>query len=223
MDMSDNDTLLNRDWLVPAGLLALALVPIVVSAVRISQLAAGLVVTPDNARFFVAPLPVALHLVCSVIYCVLGAFQFSPGIRKRFPYWHRMSGRIVVSCGLLAALSALWMTQFLLAGVESPARFDGTFVYTIRLLVGSAMALFLCLGVAAILRRDKPRHQAWMMRSYALGLGAGTQVFTHIPWFVFPSIQGETARALLMGAGWAINLAVAEWLVMRKSSKRVAW
>ena len=47
------------------------------------------------------------------------------------------------------------------------------------------------------------------MRRYALGMGAGTQVLTHIPWFVFPGLHGELARTLCMGAGWAINLAVA--------------
>ena len=219
--MLQNETPRSPDWWIPAGLLALGFIPMLVGAVRLAQLAAGSAPAPDNARFFAAPLPVALHLVCSTVYCVLGAFQFSPGLRQRKPFWHRMAGRIVVFCGVLAALSALWMTQFLAGGVESPARFDGLIVYIVRLLTGSAMVLFLCLGVAAVLRRDIPQHRAWMMRSYALGLGAGTQVFTHLPWFVFPSIQGEAARAVFMGAGWAINLAVVEWLIWRKPLQRV--
>ena len=45
-----------------------------------------------------------------------------------------------------------------------------------------------------------------MMRGYSLGLGAGTQVLTHLPWFLFPSIQGELTRALFMGARWASTL-----------------
>jgi hypothetical protein len=57
-----------------------------------------------------------------------------------------------------------------------------------------------------------------MVRAYALGLGAGTQVFTHIPWFVFPSIQGEMARTLCMAAGWLINVAVAEWLTRSRQA-----
>jgi hypothetical protein len=60
-----------------------------------------------------------------------------------------------------------------------------------------------------------------MMRSYALGLGAGTQVFTHLPWFLFPSIRGELARTLFMGAGWAINVGVAEWLISRESRSQL--
>ncbi len=91
-------------------------------------------------------------------------------------------------------------------------------LYVIRLVAGSAIALSLVLGVAAILRRDIAQHKAWMMRGYAIGLGAGTQAFTHLPWFLFPDIQGELARTLCMGAGWAINLAVAEWFIARGRS-----
>ena len=78
------------------------------------------------------------------------------------------------------------------------------------------MVVFLVLGLFAIHRRDIPSHQAWMMRGYALGLSAGTQVLTHLPWFVFPSIRGELARTLSMAAGWAINILVAEWFILRQ-------
>ena len=220
--MSQDEPLSKRDWFIPAGLLVLSFIPIVAGTFRVVQLGAGAVISPDNARFVAAPLPVVMHILGSAIFCVLGAFQFLPSFRRRKPNWHRISGRIVVPCGLVAALSALWMTQFYPTGIDPPASFDGPFLYAIRLLAGSTMALFLCLGVAAILRRDIPRHQAWIMRSYALGLGAGTQVFTHLPWFLFPSIQGELARTMSMGAGWAINLAVAEWLISREPSKEVA-
>ncbi len=152
-----------------------------------------------------------LHIISVSFYCVLGAFQFAPGFRRRKPKWHRAVGRILVPCGLVAALSGLWMTQF-----YPPVDSDGPILYGIRLLVGSAMVLFICLGFAAIRRRDIPAHLAWMTRCYALGLGAGTQALTHLPWFLFPSIQGELTRALLMGAGWAINLAVAEWIIRRR-------
>lgn len=214
------------DWLIPAGLIALSFIPIAAGSFRIIQLGTDAEITPENARFFAAPLPVVLHIVSSVIYCVLGAFQFAQGFRRRHPNWHRTAGRMLVPCGLVSALSALWMTQFYpAANLEGPlpADFDGPFLYVIRLLAGSAMALFLCLGFAAGMRRDIPRHRAWMIRGYALGLGAGTQVFTHLPWFMFPSIHGELARTLFMGAGWAINMAVAEWLISRKPRRQSSW
>jgi len=204
------------EWLIPAGLIALSFIPIVAGTFRVVGIGIGVEITADNARFFAAPLPVVLHIISTVIYCVLGAFQFSPSFRRRKPNWHRVAGRILIPCGLVVALSGLWMTQFYPLANYPPVNFDGPVLYAIRLLVGSAMALCLCLGFAAIRKRDISHHRAWMMRSYALGLGAGTQVFTHLPMFLFPSIQGELARTLCMGAGWAINLAVAEWLISRE-------
>lgn len=199
------------DWLVPAGLIALSIVPIAAGTFRLVQLGTGAQITPDNARFFAAPWPVTAHLITSAIFCALGAFQFSAGFRRRNPRWHRVAGRILIPCGLVSALSGLWMTQF-----YPFTGFDGRTLYVIRLLVGSAMAVYLGLGVAAIWRRDFARHRAWMMRAYALGIGAGTQVFTHLPWVLFPSIKGEASRTVFMAAGWVINLAVAEWLIRRE-------
>lgn len=208
------------EWLTPAGLIALSVVPVVAGTFRLVQLGVGAEITTDNVRFFAEPLPVVLHIISVTIYCVLGTFQFAPGFRRRKPNWHRAAGRILVPCGLVAALTGLWMAQFYPPGGNPPASFDGPFVYAIRLLAGSAMALFLCLGLAAVLRRDIPRYRAWMMRGFALGLAAGTQVLTHLPWFLFPSIHGELARTLFMGAGWAINLAAVEWILLRERRSR---
>jgi hypothetical protein len=88
-----------------------------------------------------------------------------------------------------------------------------------RLAFGSGMAASITLGVAAIRRGDGTRHQAWMTRACALALGAGTQVFTQgIGEPIFGT--GELTNALLLGAGWAINLAVAEYLIRPPGSRR---
>ncbi len=108
------------------------------------------------------------------------------------------------------------MDQFWGAEQGSRHDHDGPLLYVIRLVAGSAMVLFICLGFTAIRRRDIARHRAWMMRGYAIGLGAGTPALTHVPYFLFEGLQGELSRALAMGAGWAINLAVAEWIIRRR-------
>ncbi len=110
----------------------------------------------------------------------------------------------------MTALTGLWMTQF-----YPSVNFDGTVLYFMRLIVGSTMILFIGLSIDAIRKRDFPKHGAWMIRAYALALGAGTQVLTHIPFFIFPTIQGETTKALFMGLGWGINLVLAEWIIIR--------
>jgi hypothetical protein len=81
------------------------------------------------------------------------------------------------------------------------------------------MVVSIVLGVAAIRRRDIVRHGAWMLRGYAIGLGAGTQFLTHLPWILLLGMPGELPRALLMGAGWVINLAVAEWIIRRRPAR----
>ena len=50
-------------------------------ALRVTELATGAEVTPANARFFATPAPVVVHIVGATVYCLLGAFQFVPGIR----------------------------------------------------------------------------------------------------------------------------------------------
>ncbi|MEQ1934735.1 MAG: hypothetical protein ABL962_12820, partial [Fimbriimonadaceae bacterium] len=49
-------------------------------------------------------------------------------------------------------------------------------------------------------------------------MGAGTQVFTHVPYFVLVGKPGELSKAVLMGAGWVINIVVAEWIIRRQTS-----
>ena len=202
-------------WLVPAGLLLLSFIPVVAGTFRLTQLAGGAEITPANVRFFASPIPVVLHIVSVTVYSLLGALQFAPGFRRRRPAWHRAAGRILIPSGLVAALSGLWMSHF----YPWPDG-DGLILYGLRLLFGSVMLLSILLGVAAIRRRDFVQHGHWMMRGYAVGLGAGTQVLTQLPWMLLVGKPDELTRALLMGAGWVINLVVAEWIIRKRTASR---
>jgi hypothetical protein len=202
-------------WLV-AALLLLSAIPLASGAFRLTQLAGGAEITPANARFFASPLPVVLHIVSASVYALLGAFQFANGFRRRWPGWHRWAGRLVLLCGLLVGLSGLWMTLF----YPWPAG-DGALLYLFRLLFGSAMVVSIVLGFTTIRHGDVRRHRAWMARGYALGLGAGTQALTLAAGALIAGPPTELSRALLMGAAWVINLAIAEWAI-RKRLRRPA-
>ncbi len=93
-------------------ILLLMAIPLLAGGYRLVTLLVGADITPENVRFFTSPVPVVLHIVGAAVYIVLGAFQFVPNIRRRNPAWHRRAGRVVIVSGLVAALSALWMTQF---------------------------------------------------------------------------------------------------------------
>ncbi|MFC4323615.1 DUF2306 domain-containing protein [Litchfieldia salsa] len=198
-------------WFIVA-LLVLSVVPLIAGAIRLTELAGGAEITPDNARFFASPLPVVLHILSASVYSILGAFQFSSGFRRSRPGWHRAAGRLLVICGLLVGFSGLWMTLFY-------PRPDGTgeLLYALRLLFGTAMVVSIILGFAAILRGNVIRHSAWMIRGYAIGLGAGTQVLTYLAGLLIIGPPNELSGALLMGAGWVINLIVAEWAIRKRS------
>jgi len=197
-------------WRIPAGLILLSLVPMLAGAMRLAELAGNPEVTPDNARFVAMPAPVVVHIVAASVFCLLGAFQFHPGLRRRRPRWHRLAGRVVAPAGIVAALAGLWMALF----AELPPG-DGPLLAVFRAVFGSAMVASLVLGVLAIRRRDVVTHSAWMTRGYAIGQGAGTQAVLFLPWTLAGSV-GVTTRALIMGAGWVVNLAVAEWIIRRR-------
>jgi hypothetical protein len=210
----DSSTKTRADWLLPAALITLCAIPLGAGAMRVTELAGGADITPENARFFAAPIPVVLHILGASLFIILGAFQFAPGFRRQRPHWHRRAGWLLVGCGLTVGLSGLWMTLF-----YPRAENDGVLLQGLQLLFGSAMVACMLLGVAAIRRRDFVQHGAWLTRGYAIGLGAGTQAVVHLPWILMLGQPGERGRAFLMGAGWVINVAVAEWSLRRRSAR----
>ncbi len=202
------------DRWVPVGLVALAAIPVLAGIARLVEVLGGPELIPADGRFAASPAPVVIHVAAAIGYGLLGAFQFSAGIRRRHPGWHRRAGRLLVALGLAVAFSALWMT---LAFPRKEG--TGELLYLFRLLFGSAMAISIILGLAAIRRRDITRHRAWMTRAYALALGAGTQAFT-VGFGEALFGAGIVRTDLMMGAGWAINLVVAEWFIRRPSPRQ---
>jgi hypothetical protein len=71
----------------PFALIALALIPAVFGTLRLVELAGGPALMPANPRLNASPVPVIVHIVSAVGYTVLGAFQFSTGLRRRRPGW----------------------------------------------------------------------------------------------------------------------------------------
>jgi len=200
---------------VPFALVALVAIPAVAGSLRLVELVGGPLLLPANPRMTASPLPVFVHVLSAVPYAVLGAFQFSSRLRRRRPRWHRRTGKAVVALGLLVAFSGLWMTLFY---ARQPG--TGELSYLFRLAFGSALAACIVLGFSAIRRGDVTTHRAWMTRAYAIALAAGTQVVTL---GIGSAVSGTSVLItdLALGAGWVVNLAVAE-LVIRRWAVRPA-
>lgn len=198
-----------RGWRIPTALVALSAIPLLAGTARLVELAGGPEVIPSDPRFTASPLPVIVHIAGAAVYALLGAIQFAPKIRHRHPRWHRRAGRVAALAGAVVAGSALWLTLFF-----PPQPDSGPLLFVLRLIFAPAMLTGLTLGISAIRRGDVTAHRAWMTRTYAIALAAGTQAFTE---GIGGTILGHSPLALdaSRGAAWVINLAVAEWAIRR--------
>lgn len=196
------------------ALLALSAIPLTAGTLRLIELAGGPAVIPSDHRFGGLPIALVVHILGAAIVALGGIPQLAPRFRARHRVWHRRAGRVVGMAALLVAGSALWLTLF---NAAQPG--TGALLYLLRVVFASALATCVVLGIAAARRGDIPAHRAWMVRAYAIAMGAGTQVFTEgIGGAIFGT--GVLAGDLAKGAGWAINLAVAEWVIRRPARRR---
>jgi uncharacterized membrane protein len=199
-------------WLIPTGLILLALIPIVSGSLRLTQLSGGPVLVPAALRFTASPIPVVLHIISAMVFTIVGAFQFLPGLRRGKRSWHKLAGRVLIPMGLILALSGLWMATLY---PHPPG--DGPALLIIRVLFGTYMVVSIALAIRALTHRNYVAHGAWMTRAYALGVAAGTQALALIPGSIIFGSNNDLSRAIAMGAAWLINLAVAELVIQRRT------
>lgn len=207
------------DFTVPALLVVLSLIPTFGGVLRLTSLTSKSAATLENARFLLAPAPVVIHIFGATLFCLLGALQFSRSFRLRWSSLHRRLGRVLALAGLLTATTGLWMTVF----YAIPTELQGPLLFGIRLAVACAMIAAILIAWRSILRRNVARHEAFMIRAYALGQGAGTQAVVLLPWMLVSGESGGPTRDWLMALSWAINIAVAEVIIARRragSAKR---
>lgn len=212
------DRLTKSDLTLVGVLLFVSIVPALGGAARLASLAGDAAPTEESARFLAAPIPIALHVVGATLYALLGAFQFSPGFRRIWPGFHRAAGRVLVVAGVTCGVTGLWMT----ATFDIPNYWQGPLVYYVRWAVGVGMLASLAVAVHAVMRRDFVRHEAFMIRAYALGQGAATQAVIMLPWMLITGHSAGVTRDLLLTLSWLINVALAEVILYDRRRTRAA-
>lgn len=210
------------EWAILIFVLVYSFIPTFAGMFRVLELAGGPVVLPENPRASAMPFPIVLHILGSFLFCLLGAIQFLPDIRRRHTLVHRAFGRIVAVAGCVSAGSGLWMAHF----YSFPISLQGNFLYWVRIILGFLMIFFIVWSVLAIRSRNVLQHSAYMLRAYAIGQGASTQAFIGIGWLVLSGTEAAgPLRDAMMVFAWAINLLIAEaliWVVLTPKRHPVA-
>jgi hypothetical protein len=201
-----------REWAFLALIVLYSFIPSVFGLLRIPELLGGPTIVPPNPRAVIDPLPITLHILGSSIFCLVGALQFLPSLRRHRPVLHRTLGRIVALAGCVSALTGLWMTMT----YAFPDALQGALLYWARVTLSLAMVTFIAGAIVAIRARRTATHRAAMLRAYAIGQGASTQTALFLIAMIFMKTEPlGLDRDLLMVGAWAINLAVAELLIRR--------
>lgn len=201
-----------RDWALFSFLFLYSFIPIFGGLGRVGELIGGPAIIPANPRALDQPLPDVVHILASIAFCLIGALQVLPSLRRHSPRRHRHLGRIAALAGVISALTGLWMTQF----YGFPVELQGTPLYAVRILLSLTMAGLIVRAVAAIRSGKRAIHRASMIRAYAIGLGASTQAIVGV---LVLLLLGEELlgpdRDIMMIAAWGMNLLAAELILRR--------
>jgi len=205
--------LTKTEWVVFSVIFVYSFIPAFGGLIRVLELAGGPQIAPANPRALLVPTPIILHILSSALFCVVGAVQFLPSIRRQRPAAHRLIGRVIAVAGCMSALTGLWMTHF----YAFPEALQGVALYWVRMVLGTAMIGLIIWAVIAIRSRNVFQHGASMVRAYAIGQGASTQTILGIAWII---VVGSEAmgplRDGLMIFAWVVNLLGAEIFIRAK-------
>lgn len=184
-------------------------IPVLMALVRTVEIPTGSYPV-DSARLSVAPLSWYLHSLAGAAFGIAGPVNFVLALRRRFGRLHRVTGRIFLVTGATLGLSA----ASLLVNVPM----QSTLVIDIfRAVFGLALLVALALSLAAIRERDIPRHRAWVIRAYAIGMGSGTVALVFFPIYLLFGQEAVTGLAadIIFASWWTLNIACAEWVIHR--------
>ena len=158
---------------------------------------------------------IRFHAILASIALLIGPFQILTGLRKKIRRVHRLLG-----CFYVASLVGAWGFSLVLA----PRAAGGLASEVGFYLSGTLWVGFTGFALAAIRKRDVPRHQRWMLRSYAMAWA----VVTIRPYMMIGSwigLQFSTSLALSDWLCWITNLVFVELYIAmgrRQSSETLA-
>lgn len=203
------------------GVFLVALLPVLISGFLLRSMYTGevnAISEPiDIIRRGSYPFALIGHTLGGSAMLILGYLQFSNRIRTKFPKWHRWVGRGLVAAGGYLALSGLWMN------LSTKPQYDSWLHDTAQNIAAVGLLTVLGLGLYFIRSGNITKHRIWMMRAYAISLGAGTQTLLLLPVALIFGVPNGLLADLVFISAWIVNLLVAEYLLRKSSRHGIVW
>lgn len=150
---------------------------------------------------------IKVHAAGAASALLLGATQFLPAIRARWPVLHRIGGRLYVLGCLIGGVSALILAAGTSAGAIAGAGFGA---------LGCAWLATTSVAVYNILKGNVTAHRRWMIRSFALTLAAVT-LRVYLPLSSLLALDFLVAYRVVSWLCWVPNILLAEWFLGRRA------
>lgn len=195
-------------FVVLAALFFGTLLTIVLALVQVVQIPLG-ALPEDSQHLSAAPVWHFMHVLGGATFGILGPIQFSRVLMRKYGLLHRIMGRVFVAAGAMISLSSLGLLWHF-PGTNSVAVSSG------RLLFGIALGVALAIAMQAIYKGNFNRHRNWMIRAYAIGIGATAVSMVFFPIYAITGEppMGLAADIVFLGS-WAACIVFAEGLVRR--------
>ena len=182
------------------------------------------------------PIITLIHILPGALFMILGPLQFMTRVRRRYPRWHRISGRIYIIAAYIIGISALYM-PFVLRPIGGLNEAAATTLFAILFLVSLSKAWWHIAGHRSAARRAiishfRPEdilhvnpeaenivhkqvalHREWMIRAFSIGLAVGTIRPIIAIFFAFSGLPPQTFFGTAFWIGFTLQLLAAEiWI-----------
>jgi len=155
-----------------------------------------------------------IHRIFGSLYLVTGILNFKATLRVKYRTLHRNMGKFFIGTSILVGLSGIILS------IVMP--FSGIMETIPSVLFGTFLMVAAILGFVFAKKGEIKRHQKWMTRCFAVGLGSASVRLLHpILINTFTDVPQDKIFAIVLWASWILHLGVVElfFLVKKPTDK----
>lgn len=106
------------------------------------------------------------HILFATVINIAGALQLIPGVRNRFPVFHRWNGRLFVLAAFTQAITGIYLTMWV-------GRLVGDTTQHVIAVLGALLLIFCAvMALRFAMQRDFTTHRRWALRLFLVASAA---------------------------------------------------